>query len=138
MLTIEMHKFYQSNQNDAVDFDELPDYVKYSNYKQADFLVKILKELGYDVVDIDARGNPVEYFDEDSLEYLAKREHNSWYKTKINLGWKYGPVRDELGKINPNLIEWDGLDVKSKETNKRTFRNLPQMCKNVDLKIVKD
>lgn len=137
MLTIEMHKFYQLNHADAIDFEQLPDYIKYSNYKQADFLIKILTELGYDVVDVEAPGEAVEYFDEDSLEYLAKREHNSWYKLKVNLGWKLGTVRDEARKINPNLVEWYALDVKTKENNKRTYRNLPQMCKNVDLKIVR-
>ena len=138
MLTLEMHKFYQSKEKDAVDFDDLPDYVKYSNYKQADFLVKMLNELGYDVVDANAPGEAIESFDEDSIEYLGEREHNTWYRLKVNLGWKYGPVRDDELKHNPHLVEWDLLDVAKKDMNKMTFRNLPQMCKNVDLKIVKN
>ena len=137
MLTVERHKFHQSNRSGIEDFEDLPDYIKYSNYKQADFLVKILAELGYDVVDIESAGKAIELFNEDDLEYLAKREHNAWYKLKINLGWKYGPTRDEKEKLNPNLVDWDVLDIKSKESNKYTFRNLPQLCKNVDLKIVK-
>lgn len=138
MLTIEMHKFYQSKEEGTKDFEDLPEYIKYSNYKQADFLVKILTELGYSVVDIDAPGEAIESFDEDSLEYLAEREHNAWYKLKVNVGWKYGAVRDDDMKINPNMVEWNALDVSKKDSNKRTFRNLPQMCKNVDLKIVKN
>lgn len=96
-----------------------------------------MTELGYDVVDVESPREAVEYFDEDSIEYLAKREHNAWYRLKVNLGWKYGPVRDEDKNLNPKLVEWYVLDVKTKENNKRTFRNLPQMCKNVDLKIVR-
>ena len=138
MLTIEMHKFYQSNEKDTKDFEDLPDYIKYSNYKQADFLVKILKEQGYDVVDSDMPGDAIESIDEDSIEYLAEREHAAWCKLKLNVGWKYGPVRDEESKINPNLMDWKDLDVNTKNNNKRTFRNLPQLCKNVDLKIVKN
>jgi hypothetical protein len=138
LLTIEMHKFYQSGEKDAEDFEDLPDYIKYSNYKQADFLVKILAELGYEVVDADAKGEAIDFFDEESLEYLAEREHNAWYKLKVNLGWKYGPVRDEESKTNPKLVEWNNLDGETKDTNKKTFRNLPQLCKNVDLKIVKN
>ena len=138
LLTIEMHKFYQQKNGTTEDFDDLPEYIKYSNYKQANFLVKILGELGYDVVDAKSPGEAIEYFDEDSLEYLAKREHNAWYKLKVNLGWRFAPVRDESKKLNPNLVEWDVLDVKNKDDNKRTFRNLPQMCRNVDLKIVKN
>ena len=137
MLTIEMHKFYQSEVEGAENFEDLPDYIKYSNYKQADFLVKILEELGYDVVDSNDSGKAIDSFNEDDLEYLAKREHNAWYKLKINLGWKYGPTRDEAKKLNPNLVDWDVLDIERKESNKKTFRNLPKLCKNVDLKIVK-
>ena len=137
LLTFEMHKFYAS-EHDVVDFEDLPDYIKYSNYKQTDFLVKILSELGYDVVDIEDPRNAVTSFDDDSLEYLAHREHMAWYKLKINSGWKYGPVRDEELKINPNLQEWDELEVSKKQTNMRTFKNLPQMCETVGLKIVKN
>ena len=138
MLTIEMHKFYQSKEEGTQDFEDLPDYIKYSNYKQADFLVRILTELGYRVVDVEYPGEAIESFDEDSLEYLAKREHNAWYKLKVNLGWRYGSVRDDELKLNPNLLEWDELDRAKRDDNKRTFRNLPQLCKNVDLKIIRD
>ena len=138
LLTIEMHKFYQSKVSGTQDFDDLPEYIKYSNYKQVDFLVKILSELGYDVVDVEAPGEEVVFFDEDSLEYLARREHGAWYKLKINLGWRYGNVRDDDLKLNPNLVEWDFLDVKTKDFNRTTFKNLPQLCKNVDLKIIKN
>ncbi len=136
MLTIEMHRFYQSNEEGTEDFDKLPDYIKYSNYKQADFLVTILRELGFDIVSADSPGEAVDPFDEDALEYLAKREHNAWYKLKVNLGWKFGP-RDNDQKLNPNLVEWDVLDIEQKNKNKRTFRNLPELCKNVGLKIVR-
>ena len=138
MLTIEMHKFYQSKVSGTQDFDDLPEYIKYSNYKQADFLVRILKELGYEVVDIENFGDEIASFDEDSLEYLAKREHNAWYKLKVNLGWRYGSVRDDDLKLNPNLVEWEALDISHREFNMTTFRNLPQLCRNVDLKIIKN
>ncbi len=137
LLTFEMHKFY-AKRHETVDFDDLPNYIKYSNYKQTDFLVKILGELGYDVVDIDSPGTAITSFDRDSLEYLAHREHMAWYKLKINSGWRYGPVRDEEMKINPNLLEWDHLDVARRESNKQTFESLPQMCETVGLKIVKN
>lgn len=138
MLTIEMHKFYQNSNESADNFEDLPDYVKYSNYKQANLIVKILKELGYAVVDKELPGMAITSFNDDELEFLAKREHTEWYKFKVNLGWKYGPVRDDDRKINPNLVEWMSLDLAKKEANKHTYRNLPLLCDNVDLKIVKD
>jgi len=137
LLTIEMHKFYQSGIADVEDFEDLPEDVKILNYTQADVLVKILAELGYDVVDKDLPGNPILSFSEDELEFLAKREHSEWYKHKVNLGWKSGPVRDDAKKINPNIVEWNALNSIQKDSNKNTFKNLPQLCDNVDLKIVK-
>lgn len=138
LLTFEMHKFYSKFHENAGQFDDLPDYIKYSNYKQTDFLVKILSELGYDVVDIESSGTPVTTFDEDSIDYLAEREHNAWYKLKVNLGWKYDSIKDDVAKTNPNLVEWDLLDYETQEFNKRTFKNLPQLCENVGLKIIKN
>ena len=136
LLTFEMHKFY-ADENETVDFEDLPNYIKFSNYKQADFLVKILGELGYSLVDKESSGTPINSFDEDSLEYLAKREHMAWYKLKINLGWKYGSVRSDELKTDPNLLEWDSLDIAKREYNKMIFKNLSQLCDNIDLKIVK-
>ncbi|WP_458405277.1 RyR domain-containing protein [Methanobrevibacter sp.] len=137
MLTFEMHNFY-AKENNVEQFEDLPDYIKYSNYKQTDFLVKILSELGYDVVDEEAAGKAIISIDEDSIEYLAQREHMEWYSLKVNLGWQYGPVRDDSLKINPNLVDWDVLEYDTRESNKRTFRNLPLLCGNVGLKIVKN
>ena len=138
LLTFEMHKFYMESHEDSQQFDDLPDYSKYSNYKQTDFLVKILSELGYDMVDIESTGTALTNFDEDSIYYLAQREHNAWYKLKVNLGWKYDSVKDYDAKTNPNLVDWDQLDYETQEYNKLTFRNLPQLCENVGLKIVKN
>ena len=71
---------------------------------------------------------------EDEINYLAKREHAAWYKLKINLGWKYGSIKDENEKTNPNLIQWDELDYNIQELNKKTFRDLPVLCQKETLK----
>ncbi len=134
LLTFEMHNLHQND----VAFDDLPDYIKYSNYKQADYLIKILSMIGYSVVDADAPGEAITSFDYDTIEFFAEREHEAWCKLKYNLGWQYGPFKDEVSKTNPNLVKWDVLDFDIKESNRSTFRNLPILCKFVDLKIVKN
>ena len=134
LLTFEMHESYQED----VAFDDLPEYIKFTNYKQADYLIKILSLMGYSVVDADSSGEAITGFDYDTVDYFAEREHEAWCKLKFNLGWTYGPVKDEVSKTNPNLVEWDALDFNIKESNRNTFRNLPDMCRKVDLKIVKN
>ena len=134
LLTFEMHNLHDKD----TAFEDLPDYIKYTNYKQADYLIRILSLRGYSIVDIDSPGEAVTGFDPDSIEYFAEREHEAWYKLKVNLGWTYGSVRDDISKTNPNLVEWNALDFENKEDNRNTFKNLPDLCKNVDLKIVKN
>lgn len=134
LLTFEMHRFYQND----IAFEDLPDYIKYSNYKQTDYLIKLLSLKGYSVVDVDSPGEAVTSFDYDTIDFMAEMEHEEWYKLKVNLGWAYGSVKDEISKTNPNLVPWHSLDFKCQEANRNTFKNLPEMCKNVDLKIVKN
>ena len=154
LLTFEMHRYYLKetgvksikigNERKNIDdctpkelFDELPDYVQYSNYKQANFLVKTLNERKYELVDKTDKREEIKTFGDDDLEYFAKREHKHWYKLRVNLGWTYGEDGEE--KTSPNLLPWDKLDEKVKEDNKRTFENLPKMCNedSIQLKIVR-
>lgn len=145
LLTFEMHKYYMKDKQGLVDttvsseelFNKLPYFIQFSNYKQANFIVKILKERGYDIVDINDDGVAVDAFNDIDLEYFAKREHKNWYSLKVNLGWKYG--NGEEPRTSPNLVPWSKVEEDIKEDNKRTFQNLPKMCneEHIQLKIVK-
>ena len=137
LLTIEKHNFYKSSV-DSVDFKDLPYDVQYSNFKQTDVLVRILGELGLNIVSIDDSSEGIHSLTEDQIEYLAKRDHRKWCDNRFDLGWEYGPIRDEKLKTNPNLLHWDDLDDEIKLLNLKTFENLPKLCENVGLKIVKD
>lgn len=138
LLTIEMHNFYSSHEKDIQKFEDLPDYIKFSNYKQTDFLVKILNEKGFDLVSADEPGKEITRFDDRDLDYFAEREHYGWCRLKIALGWKYG-LFDEEGKTSPNLLQWEDLDENIKKSNRKTFEYLPFICKDpkIGLKIVK-
>ena len=65
-------------------------------------------------------------------------KHGTSLKLIVNLGWTYGSVKDDISKTNPNLVDWNALDYEKKESNRLTFKNLPDLCKKVDLKIVKN
>jgi hypothetical protein len=141
LLTFKMHEFYEkgfvNGESDAEElFNKLPEHVRYSNYKQANFIVKILKERGYELVDKKDMRREITSFTKQDLLHFAEREHNEWFCLKFNLGWTYGSGE---GKTNPNLVLWENLDKKVKEANINTFKNLPLLCKDesVGLKIVK-
>lgn len=143
LLTFKMHEFYKNKCLDSQssgenEFKKLPTYVQFSNFKQADFIVNILKERGYELVSLDDNREGISSFAKKDIEHFAEREHYSWYKLKFNLGWRYG--EDSLkNKTNPNLVPWEKLDEKVKDNNRNTFINLPMLCAdpNVALKIVR-
>ena len=153
LLTFKMHQFYETGSlDDKSDgekrFKELPKHVQYSNYKQADYLVKILKEKGFELVSLNDSRDKIHRFDEEDIEYFAKREHEGWLKLKLNLGYAHLPIDEsDIQKIeegireshNPNLVSWEDLDINVKKANKDTFINLPNLCddSNVGLKIVR-
>ena len=149
LLTYKMQEYYEKdnpqkakldkNATSEEKFNLLDDHVKYANYKQANFVVKILNEKGYDLVDINDKGDAIKEFDSKDIDHFAAREHYGWCKLKYDLGWQYGKNFNEKEKLSPNLVKWDDLNPDVKENNRNTFNNLPEMCaeKDVGLKIVR-
>lgn len=133
-LTYKMNQFYEygkldSNSSGEIEFKNLESHIQFSNFKQANQLVNILKEKGYEFVPLEDPREDVISFDYDEIEHFAKREHESWYKLKLNL--------NEVS--SRNFVEWDDLDRKVKHKNRETIRHLPEMCRDeyVGLKIVR-
>ena len=137
LLTHEKHEYY-SLKVKCKEFSELSKDIQFSNYKQTALLVKALADLGYRVVSVDEDlGKEIDELSDKEVEYLARREHESWYLDSINLGWKFGSTRNKSKKTNPNLVSWDDLKRNVKKLNIRTLSHLPTLCRNVGLKIVK-
>ena len=134
LLTIEKHKYYSMRVR-GKKFEELSKDIRFSNYKQTELLVKSLGDLGYSLVSIEEPGEKVQLSAQE-IEYLAEREHESWYLDNINLGWKYGPIKSKTDRTNPNLVSWKKLNKKVKKLNIRTLSNLQNLCNDVGLKRV--
>lgn len=135
LLTYKMNQVYEKDELDAnssgeEEFKGLEKHIQFSNLKQADYLVKILNENGYELVELNDPREAVDSFSDDEIEYFAKREHEGWYKLKLNLN-------ETNGK---NFVKWDELNEKVKEKNRQTFKYLPQMCADdyVLLKVVRE
>ena len=129
-----MNELYETNKIDLESdgkerFDELNKNIQFSNYKQTEDLIKILKEKGFELVSVDDIGNPVEAFDEEDICYFAKREHEAWYKLKLNMD-------DTSSK---NFVPWDMVSDELRNKNKQTFARLPEVCAHpkVGLKIIR-
>ena len=146
LLSVKMHEFFMENHDfdmegideKIVGFDELPDYIKYTNYKLTDFIVKKLDELGYSVVEKNAPDEAIASLDGDELDYLAMTQHEEWCAFRRNFGWKYGEIWDDQLKTNPLLVDWEDLDDQARYDNLETLESLPLLCSQVGLKIIKN
>lgn len=142
LLTFEMHKFYLMSNGEDVDgysseilFNQLDSSIQYSNYKQTDSIVEILKKRSFVLANINDRRDGIKEFSWNYLEDFARMEHEKWCELKFKLGWRYGHNGED--KTSPNLVPWYDLDDNIKDANKQTFINLPRICEKVGLKIVK-
>lgn len=54
------------------------------------------------------------------IEEMAKNVHEVWSQHRINEGWSYGPLRDDIKKLHPCLIPYEELPESEKEYDRAT------------------
>lgn len=54
------------------------------------------------------------------IEEMAKNVHEVWAQNRINDGWTYGTVRDDVKKQHPGLIPYEELPEREKEYDRTT------------------
>lgn len=54
------------------------------------------------------------------VEEMAKNVHEVWAQNRINEGWAYGPVRDDIKKQHPCLVPYEELPESEKEYDRAT------------------
>ena len=59
----------------------------------------------------------------------ADASHNSWMKEKIDTGWVYGPVKDEVKKEHPCIVPFEELP-ESQKAKDYIFRQIVHSLKN--------
>ena len=70
------------------------------------------------------------------MEVLAQLEHRRWMADKHLAGYSYGTQRDEDRMLHPDLVAWEQLSEKDKEKDRDNIRQIPQLLKLQDQKIV--
>ncbi|MGA7579576.1 MAG: RyR domain-containing protein [Desulfobaccales bacterium] len=105
-------------------WEKLSKEIKESNRREADHIGKKLIAVHCDIMPLTNWDAELFEFTPEEIEILARMEHERWSNERRNEGWTYGP-RDNEGKKNPNLVEWDKLTDAAKNYNLNTSRNLP-------------
>jgi len=115
---------------------ELREDLRQSNRAQADYAEKILRSVGYGV--LEAAGT-IEYpeFSDDEIERMAEIEHGRWIVERLKSGWSYGPKRDPKLKKSPYLAPWKDLPEEVKEYDRGAVREYPECLRMAGLEVYK-
>ncbi len=54
------------------------------------------------------------------LEQLAENTHEVWAAQRIQDGWTFGPMRDDVRKHHPCLVPYEELPEAEKEYDRKT------------------
>lgn len=54
------------------------------------------------------------------IEEMAKNVHEVWSQNRMNDGWTYGLVRDDVNKKHPCLVPYEDLPESEKEYDRAT------------------
>jgi len=110
-----------------VPWEQLPEYIKEKNRRQADHIPLMLNAAGYRIAPLKDWDASRYTFKEDEILIMAPLEHKRWCEEKIADGWRYGPEKDEKLKTNPDLVAWEDLPPEEIEKNKKYIRDLPKV-----------
>jgi hypothetical protein len=76
-------------------------------------------------------------FTDDEALLMAKQEHQRWMNEKIEDGWVYAPIRDDIKKHHPCLVPWDKLSEEVQNEDKKTARNIIEILDGVGYGVYK-
>ncbi len=110
-------------------WEQLPERFRDSNRRAADHIRVKLRAIGYRLDDIRRDLPPVQSFNGDQTELLARMEHESWCAELLLQNYSYGPKRDDVAKTHPYLVPWDKLDDDAKQWDRDQVKAIPEALK---------
>ncbi len=134
-LAMEIHEKNKNIDSDNVmSWAELSEDIRNSIRNQAKNIPNALLKINYDIVSV----KEIEVFMEftaKELEILAKDEYKNWYNYRKKAGWKYGKVKDNAKKIDPELVAWNNLSSDNKNKIYEMVKAWPEILAKSNFKI---
>lgn len=119
------------------DWSELPESLRESNRRFAESVGTTLAGLGLCLRPLNGPESEPDFdLPEDSLERLARGEHDRWVQALIADGWRAGDgPKDPERKRHPLLVPWEELDEAERDKDRDPFRALPVLLGKVGYEI---
>ncbi|MBN2852527.1 MAG: Ryanodine receptor Ryr [Clostridia bacterium] len=73
-----------------------------------------------------------------SIELFAKNTHENWSLAKINEGWTYGEIKDDIKKATPLLVPYEELPESEKEYDRILAVNVIKLLKKLGYELIKE
>jgi len=125
LMAVATHRVHRESepQANAPDWPQLAEMYKQSNRMFADHIPVKLSGVGFAL----ARAGVSATLSGDDIERLAQAEHWRWCVEKRLAGWRHDPVRDDMRKHHPLLLDWGALPDAAREDNRRMVRRIPSI-----------
>ncbi|MBL9151867.1 MAG: hypothetical protein JNK37_05265 [Verrucomicrobiales bacterium] len=121
-----------------VPFADLPADFQHANLAAARRIPTVLAAAGLQIVEAGDQESTLSEAEalallESRIEAAAIAEHAGWMAEKIELGWQYGPERDDDAKVHPSIIPYADLSEVEKEKDRSAVRNYPAMVRRAGM-----
>jgi serine phosphatase RsbU (regulator of sigma subunit) len=116
----------------AVDFDDLPEEIRYSNLDNASHISTKLLAIGYRIRPVEKGFKPVTlHLNSNEIETMAQIEHLRWSWDKRLNGWVQGSIRDNTKKTHPGLVPYSQLPDTEKEKDRELVKLIPALLQDI-------
>lgn len=119
-----------------VSWKELPQDLKDANVAQAAGIGAKLEAVNAVVIPESAAAPGFSFTDKE-VEDLAEVEHDRWRRERIAQGWTYGPQRNNLRKIHPDLVAWADLAESERDKDRDAVRAIPGILREAGYQVLR-
>jgi serine phosphatase RsbU (regulator of sigma subunit) len=131
--TIDSASVYPGDQDQfLMEFDDLPEEIKFSNIDNAYHIATKLLAIGYRIKPVKEGFESITlHLNQAEIEAMAKIEHDRWSWDKRLNGWIFGNIKDNQKKTHPGLIPYEDLNESEKEKDRELVRLIPALLQDI-------
>ena len=111
-------------------WDRLDEAYRESIRQAADQIAVKLRALRCTRAPAGSKGVPVDRFEDEDVEVLARMEHARWCADRLLAGWRAGKASFEK-RTTPHIVGWEELDEATRDIDRELVREIPRIVRRV-------